>query len=47
MEEGETPKFEKIIVYHNNKRLEIEADTMDSILYYIDNIKFELFKISY
>ena len=42
MEEGETPKFEKIIVYHNNKRLEIEADTMDSILYYIDNIKFEL-----
>ena len=43
MEENcETPQFDKIIVYHNGKKLEIETFTMDQILYYIDNIKFEL-----
>ena len=42
MEEGETQQFDKIIVYHNGKRLEIETDTMQQILYYIDRIKFEL-----
>ena len=42
MEEGETQQFNKIIVYHNGKRLEIETDTMQQILYYIDGIKFEL-----
>ena len=41
-ENGETPQFDKIIVYHNGKRLELEPDTMTQILYYIDNIKFEL-----
>ena len=39
---GQTPNFDKIIVYHNGKRLEIETDTLNQILYYIDNIKFEL-----
>ena len=41
-ENGETPQFDKIIVYQNGKRLEIEPETMTQILYYIDNIKFEL-----
>lgn len=41
-ESGETPGFETIIVYHDGKKLEIEAETMDQILYYINNIKFEL-----
>ena len=41
-EKGETLPFEKIIVYHKGKRLEIESDTMTQILHYIDNIKFEL-----
>ena len=41
-ENNETPQFDKIIVYHNGKRLEIETYTMNQILYYIDNIKFEL-----
>ena len=43
MEEGgETEQFDKIIVYHNEKRLEIETDTMDQILYYLENQKFGL-----
>ena len=41
-ENGETPQFDKIIVYQNGKRLEIEPETMTQILYYIENIKFEL-----
>lgn len=34
-ESGETPGFETIIVYHDGKKLEIEAETMDQILYYL------------
>ena len=34
---GETHQFDKIIVYQNGKRLEIEPETMTQILYYIDN----------
>ena len=41
-ESGETEQFDKIIVYHNEKRLEIETETMDQILYYLENKKFEL-----
>ena len=41
-EEGESLGFETIIVYHEGKRLEVEAETMDQILHYINNIKFEL-----
>ena len=40
MEEGgETEQFDKIIVYHNEKRLEIETETMDQILYYLEDKK--------
>ena len=43
MEEGgETKGFDKIIVYHNEKRLEIETETMDQILYYLEDKKFAL-----
>ena len=39
---AETPQFDVIIVYINGKELQIETSIMDNILYYLNDIKFEL-----